>query len=959
MSTKASHLLDLVPQAHEIIDTCDDFVISMSHDVNQSIRERAISILTAPLDLDKDHNKEILYALPLAMLERGDALSAIWCTETIGRLWYTIPQEIIETIYISATQYLGLIEDDKHAWDIKYGISELLSMLKKNNSLIEGATMALIQWDFAEKQWDIYGAIEHYDDGLWCKDPRSYYRSAQLYTKLWQYDFAKNIIEMGYTITGDTSLLLNSICMAKKEWDHDSIISWYNESKRVSPNEVWPLILYKEVIESDDDLHSAENIIAEFKKSWLLVPSPILTNIAKSGWAYITKTISQLNRDIDELNKKPSNEWSIDDRISYRSMVLDRLKYIQIDVLTFGNDRYVWHYLKEIDRMVFWDMSFFREHLWGFFQDNLSPEITYKLQNKEESSSKPLVESVPYGVLMHVSSIAETLLHPTLYDLHEKQIMPLLQSSLQASQHDNKSIELDLLSVMSWLQKKHHEYLALKDWVRQDYQAFISRIDQKYGTFYRRYIQSISMNPAVNEDWLLGVFPDYPDIALLFVIERYFLNTFRIEDANIYELVIDFWLHQCSEQDMLLFGSMLCDDYPEFAINLLAHYHGMLENLEAIDIIVAWLWNLPPDKYQDTIDLLDKIVIDTYRGVSTFFDYARNALDHAEKYDVYWEHHLEIELSTIRMNVLENKDIDNTIDDLMVLWLQEFSIEAFLLLWEICAKKGWFDMALFFYEHAFTQNPSLRTIELLIVCALDAEKYDIAKKYIDLGLSQSYDIKNYLLNYYLLLNNVHASIPLIIEMLDIPDIFEIMPENVLQMIINMIDHVIRWRESGTEYDLSLQLQALYIRTKIEFSHDQPHQQWILYWSYLINWCEKQNDDQMADFVKKTLDPIVGKNIERIEDSKITQSHPADYIGVHVMGTVHLLLDCITDDSDQKIRNECRDTINAIVGSAIRLLWHFPDTRQEIIDMLRWCIDFHENHDYTLDQEYTQLSTHLH
>lgn len=71
--------------ASELIDNVDQKVLSRLAAIKRITRERAIDMLTKPLDPNSPEDTAVLANIPLELVKRDDILGAMWYVETVGK----------------------------------------------------------------------------------------------------------------------------------------------------------------------------------------------------------------------------------------------------------------------------------------------------------------------------------------------------------------------------------------------------------------------------------------------------------------------------------------------------------------------------------------------------------------------------------------------------------------------------------------------------------------------------------------------------------------------------------------------------------------------------------------------------------------------------------------------------------------------------------------------------------
>lgn len=86
------------------------------------------------------------------------------------------------------------------------------------------------------------------------------------------------------------------------------------------------------------------------------------------------------------------------------------------------------------------------------------------------------------------------------------------------------------------------------------YVRFVKQFDEKYGVYYRRHIQSLSIRSYTSLESYPAILKKNPEAALLFWIEKIINNTFPTNDPReIDQIVMEYRLDRLNIKNTLLF----------------------------------------------------------------------------------------------------------------------------------------------------------------------------------------------------------------------------------------------------------------------------------------------------------------------------------------------------------------------------------------------------------------------
>jgi hypothetical protein len=341
--------------------------------------------------------------------------------------------------------------------------------------------------------------------------------SARVYEELWELGCSELVLDAWYHIHKDQRILRSLIRILCKSGKIHEAYAKYVELKAYDSHAL-PFIVYKGRVENDDELKEVEDII------------DLYIELAHSSSEYIANQTHFINNSIVDLNNKNVDSWTAFEHEEYGRLFFRRLMLMQIDVITLCNPRYIEYYLNDLQKFGLDWTSVMREMLGEFFLSSFSEEVRQEVEMRDE---KDILESsndeqwmpdspntVYEDISLHIARTWELFSQPGFFETQRDRIFPLLELSKRRVGQFDETLESDIHKTLLAFKDQSDYYDSLILPIRNNYENFLQNIDNKYGVFYRRHLQSFAINPNISPEEYPEVLRDYPDIALLFWSEK-------------------------------------------------------------------------------------------------------------------------------------------------------------------------------------------------------------------------------------------------------------------------------------------------------------------------------------------------------------------------------------------------------------------------------------------------------
>lgn len=922
----------------EILDTANPKVIDRIASTHRSTRERALFLLIGQLDPNSSSDLTVIQTLPIELLSRGDLLGALWYIETLGKMWNQISLEVLRQViksYIEERKYLIEWPQHEELEVLDATMRSLFRMLHGHPEYKSHPEIIFLEGQVHESKWDYQDAIKKYDVLIAAGNEEAFMAAAWVYELLWQNEFACTLLESAYSIYRNKNVIPDIIRIAAALWDRQKMMQWYTLLVSEDPKGVLPLILYKWTVENDEELRVLEEVVAAYITEGNFIPSESLARVTKQASLYVAEWIVKENIVIENLWKKDPKKWDEQENALFLASFYRRLKLMQFDVFTLANGRYVEYYLKDVQEFWFSKSRTQRAALGVFYGEYFSAEVEHEAKKRLTPEENKQIEALGgwknkrntdfENISLHVARIGELFLQPDFLDLQERYVVPMLRNAAVQQWEYDQELEDEMEASIAPLRDELHYYDSLRSSLRRNYEDLIEQIDEKYGTFYRRHMQVLAKNPKLKHEEYPKMLREYPDIALLFWVEKMLSGQFPTEKPEEAEALVQlYWLAKLWSNDALLFGSLMIDISPAYAISYLAFQPHLLNIPEGIYVITEALRLLDPKTRQITIGNLHTIAQEEY-GARWFFEHISVLFTGIDKDNPTPEETEFMLLSRGHMAVLQRKWKQTSFLNFQLAGEEFSSIEWLLQAGDILEDAGDYEQALYFFEQALVQEDSIRIVTKILHCAILAGLYGKVDQYIQLALRKNYQIPNYIVAYYLWQWKTELAFLQVIAMLRNKQEIIDMPAWLYKLLMATLTQVLNQKdEEGKESEiLRLKVYASFILGNISFSKIPPiPAKWVSHWNFCVEYIQLHSDQDNLAEIEKVFIPLTGE-IEDGDTRKALSDRCIAYIDTYATNIVLTLEVMAKDEKDPEKQQETLSMMNDVRGQAAVLLQMFP------------------------------------
>lgn len=931
----------IIMSIDSILDTAKQEVLDNIASTSRKTRERAIYLLTSSLDTKSETDNAIFQTIPLELLERGYYLWAIWYIETIGKLWNSISQEVIEKVIewiISKRRECIEIGDENTLRAIDKGLLYLIRMAKSHTSLNDSSKFYFLIWWFEEVRWNHEEAILNYKKVIERNDIQWYFALSRVYIELCQYDTCIKLLEEGYILYWDIRLLWILVRTLYKADKIDDARKKHKLLKSMDESTP-PFIIYSGSIENDEDLWTVESIIASYITENTFVPSESLAELARWSSDYIKIHIISINERVKELSKKEISNWTNAESTEYSQLIFRRLRLMQLDILTLWNDTYITYYLRDLKKLWIEWTSKTKDLLRDFFIEHYSEEVRQYLKMRDTSEDFDNEDDIAKSkhslfddISEHINRVGDLFNHPKYYDIIATQIMPLLQQLEKIEWYYDDESESEFIEAL-WEVKEATDFFdSMRPSVRQSYEFLLQEIDDKYWVFYRRHIQLLANDdPDLEDELVPPALKDYSDIALLYWIQRIISKAFPTNDFDeIDNIVIDYSLHKENISNALLFGSLIYEVLIEYSLQFLTEYPNMLDIPEALYLITEILRSIDRVDSKQGIRELDILVKQDYNAPG-FFEHIRHTFERIYQSDPSDKDIEYMLLTNWNIIILQDKDRTQAIHNFETAGKMYGSVEGLLQAGDSYEDMGQYDRALEFFIEALRKDNSIKSLTKILNCTICSGQFEIAKRYIQYWLNNWFNIGEYILAYHLWQWKTHSAFLQVIRMMkqeqDICD----RPEWLQNLLFDSMRYTINSPESLDDENNKLKILASFIRCNLNINGilEKP---WVfvVYWQYMNTIFEKYEWESLHSFIENTLSPITWELDMERKEVLSPSDQSLEYLDIHASSIYATLKKRLSETKDAEIRCEIDKSMNELSCFVIVTLRRFPDSEKYIM-----------------------------
>lgn len=938
---------DISTRTAELLNKAEQKVLNDIADLSEEVREKAIYTLTLPLDISSDTDKVIFQTVPLELLKRDDLIGAIWYMETMWRLWNFISLEIFDKIVDQAieerqkcvqSEYLEGMED------ISSSMDALFSMTRNHADMKNNPKLYLTIWNYLETTGVLDEAILEYDKAIKLWDIDGYLAHSQIYKKQWEYEKSIEVLEKGYSFSKDTECLWQLIAMMCRVGKISESLDKYYELKKISKETVLPFIVYRGTIENDEELWELEDIIANYISEGSLIPMEAFFQLSQSASRYIFQEIKKENDIIETLNSKADEKWVNNDYEIHVQSLMRRLYLMQTDILTLWNTQFIEYYLKDIQQLwIYWSKQS-NDVLHEYFLEHFSREVENNILKSDEESE----EKIEYGkdgipgdltlfeaISVHTTRIAELFFQSSLYDIHKEYIIPILRLTSQWDNDYDDDTEVYLTDLLSDLKNQQDAYNSCFIDIQRSYEQHIAQFDAKYGVYYRIHLQTLAINSDASHDTYADILQNYPDIGSFFWIEKLITWEFQIYTSEeIGEIIETYPLWNVNISEALLFGTLLHSISPQYALYFLINYPNILRNPQAVYIITEGLRLMDNETRDDTMKSIISVLEANY-DTRNLFGCIHDIFRDLVQEDLSNEDTGYMLLANGNLNILEGKGWETSMNNFSA--ASELGmIEGLIQIGSSLQEIGRYDEAMQYFEQALCQEDTILTITKILDCAIQAERFDIAQKYINHAMIQKYDIHNYILAFHLWQGNTKVALLQMISIIKQKENFLDTLEGTIQLLVDTITNILKTTSVYNTETIQLKIFASFILCNWDRNSEAFDAEWFMsHWQYINALCEIYQWEELYNAINISLESLVG-DISTDEYDEENISSPWDtatqYIYAHtamICNTYNRISENAMENNDTEQWLQIRSSMYTFYKMAIETLAKFPDAKRYI------------------------------
>lgn len=932
---------EILEQTNQLLDTVGQSVFRGLSSTSIEKRGEAVNKILRLLDPTSLVDNNIFQAIPIDLLSRWQGTGALYFIETIVRNGHIVAWEVIESIINTIISSRKDCRDHGNTTTpeiLTEILHELFATLLDSDHYSKNPKLYMLIWADAEHIDELDGAIDMYSRAIGLGSVDSYMRLAAVYEHQGKYDMSIITLEDGYRfIWGEVYLhrLILALCKDDRE---DEALMRYRELQKNATGPIASFLVYRWSIKSDDDLLQFESTIVSYQNEQYLIPQPLLVDLAISASLYISNQIEQESSTIEWLNTVADADWSDEQTVVYTDSIVRRLFLMQTHIISLRDSRYLDFYLDEIGRYSIDGTPSNHTMLHLFFQKYFSIDvlsIIMKIPGNENFSNQD--GDIFQCTREHLVRISEIFGQGSFYDLIAERISPMIDACLKIEWEYDDEDDIEKYAWLNSLRDESELYISLPLDLQKWYEEYIALIDKTYGMFYRRNIQMLARDSEYSSDIHSGVFEEYPQIALLFSIERILQwNLFaKDEEIDLSKYIQLYHLDQLNLQDALLFASFLFEWEAEYecVIEYLLNIAGILNIPRALYMIIEWLRLIDDgDEKDDALNAIHAIVQEEY-GASDFFEHAQHvSTDITQASEVSDTDIQYVLLTTAGIKLFQDKDrealpyLERVSQYGSSIWLR-WASDIYQAHWD-------YDLAITGFLHAYLMDSGVATIRQLIWCYIAAGRFDDAWKYIEIAMRENYDIFGFIFALHLWQWHEKEAIQKMVTMIQSDwQIDMAFPEWWWVLLATTIDYILANPIHSLETD---ELKVLSSYVGLQFLTDTDSidtQKVLIHLNEILSMVNSYEWDILHMGIINSIWRIVGDQVEEYEHDDLS-SH-ALLLNIHALNIwVNLNEELKIVRKTQNLEQETLilATIDMLTDTMINILWYLPGGEKYI---LKW------------------------
>lgn len=948
-------------EAQRLVSSLGDKTMEELCSERRASRVQAIDRILRKLNSYKDGTKDnLLQSLPIALIQSHEYIGTVYFVEEC--IWngaYFDPKVIDAIIGALAAKRVECIhDDDSEAVNV---ITKILhgfyNTILSNPEYQKNPEIYLSIGTNVEQEKDTWTAIDLYNEAMWLGSMDGYFFAASAYETLWNYDMSANIFDAAYQLSWELRFLhryIHALCKAGKR---EEAYTYYLYLQKQSKETINPFIVYVGAIESDDDLHDFDLLMTAYHGESTFEPSESLRDLTSHASVYISNEIERESLVIERLNLVPIELWTDEQDVIYRESIKRRFSLMQTHIITLQDQRYLDFYLDETRRYTIeWNartQNIMNEH----FANSFSSYVFASYQQISWDKGSQIEDMELFeSMRLHLVQIAATFSQHSFYETLRDKINPFIDECMKIEWiADNDDLESPDENELI-LKKNRQEYDTFSESTKKLYEDFVAFIEKKYGIFYRRSIQLLVRDedavPVIlkkeyeeemeknwwNHAWArntvisnMKVFLEYPDIALLFLLEKIMLwQDILSEEETIGWLVEKYHLDFLIELDALLLSWILYEsgEY-EYAIEYMMNVPWLLDVPQVLFMIAEWIRYMDDEQeVHNIMEALDTICREEYEAES-FFDHISNvSQDIFGSEDPRDEEIAYMLMAHANMQVIRKWNSQEIVAEFQVAGEYGCS-QWYISAGDIHAELWNYDKAIELFHKAYLLSPNIVSLRRLLDTLLVSGRFDTAWEYIEMEIRDNYDISGYMSAWYLYQwKNKEAMEELckIIQSNGMIDL--ILPEWYMELLAPSIQKILNSSDSSVEQEV-LKIHASYINASLSSGNeDSDPEDYIHHIAYI--WCliDEYKFEDVIGALLKTIPFFTGK-ID-FDDGVSDMDKALGYLHLHLT-KIHNTLERYhkknQKNQDLVATQKTFNLINALNISAIVLFQRFPESEK--------------------------------
>lgn len=135
------------------------------------------------------------------------------------------------------------------------------------------------------------------------------------------------------------------------------------------------------------------------------------------------------------------------------------------------------------------------------------------------ASDRMRAANVFESIAIYTARAGELFYQPGFYHVQKSLIVPLLRDSTRIYDDLSPDDEMGYTTSLASLRSREDYYMSLRPMIRIIYEDTLAEFDGKYGIYYRKHIQSLTMDTENAGEKHLDALEQNPEVAFLFWVE--------------------------------------------------------------------------------------------------------------------------------------------------------------------------------------------------------------------------------------------------------------------------------------------------------------------------------------------------------------------------------------------------------------------------------------------------------